>query len=351
MLNVRTHRLYERWIPASARTRTEGASVVAFKAETVEVFSSRHIFIDALIGADEWLEVLPFLEFVPGPEPFVVCPAIIAHRFPILSAAVSEIAKNWFLGKGQPQDAVMDFFVNDRALSELFTADEPNILPAFPGFAAMSTLIRVATRYARAIPFARQRRCIDLRAAMGFGSFQLGPPQDVECVTGSRLHREVAARMGIDVHETPLHDAYEVALALDVPLEDADEWIERVRALSGRGGYGIVSVRGDVLDCYEDRASHAELIAIPADGLTPASQETFLVFDNRAVVPLVAEPVQAPLSVLPPPLSVRLLPGERADSISEAADQTRSLARTLRARGHRIAIAPENEANDECDII
>lgn len=350
MLNVRTHRLYERWIPASRRTGTDGASVIALKAETVDVFSSRHIFIDAIIGADGWLQVLPFLEFVSDPEPSIVCPAVIARAFPVLCGAVGEIAKNWFVNKGQPADAVMDFFVNEPALGDLFRTDDPSDLPAFPGVATMNTLGRVASRYARAALYAAQPRCVDLNAGLGFGSFALGASKSIECVNASPLHRNVAARMGIDVHEFPLHASYDLVLALDVPLDDADEWIQRARALCGRDGRAVVSVRGDALDRYARDASRTELLAIAADAQIPQSQETFLVFDNRTQARRIDRPKPTPVSVLPSALSVWLLPGPTAAATGD--DETaRCLAESLRQRGHRVAVGLESGGAGECEII
>ena len=326
---------------------TPGLRILCFKSERSEVHGgAQRTFIDATLSDGDALYAVPFLLFDEQGTPATAFPWHFRAASPELLVRIGSTAAEWYIKKGKPVEATLDFFAHDAQIGELLADSGEDGFAAAPGFTSAQTLMSVFDRYAHAATRAHGRRVLDLRAGVGTGAEILrAKGATVDPVSASALHRRVAHRYGREVHETPGEGRYDLVLALSIPFTQADLWLERARHYHEHGAQVLLSFSGDHVADFKKRALAAELMTGLAADNDVRYDETIVWFESERarMVPIDDLPAP-PVTAVVKSLSILFVLRANAQAYPGGdSQQVYQTAAALRRRGHAVRVTLEEE--------
>lgn len=338
-MSFTSHEEYDAYIPGVILP--DDARVILLKAERLTIAGTQRTYVDALVGSDTALAVVPFIRI--SEQGSAIFPRRLAAASPAICAALSTSVMQWIAQKGLGAHLVADLFERHSLVLDAIE-EAKHSSRACPALSPYELIFSEAERYANITPFIHGRSVIDLNPGFGYGAATLAP-------LASRISADIPAYAGFmhpEIHRAQSNA--QVAVWLDADPAQIEQIVQRCHAFAGRGGTVLISVLDErTKDLLERRGASVRVMHRPGTDALGPLQEWLAVFPAAPSGGGVGD-TSSPTIIQTAARKLRILFALRpsAESIFGGdVVQVRETVEALRRRGHTVELstAPQLDAS------
>lgn len=326
------HSWYDRFVPEVGIAA--GSSPLLLTLKFQKSFANQR-FVDMLLADDAG--TLHGLPFVMLHADGLIFPRRAKDLGENLLAALSRAVNEWRIQKLNAETPSIDVLTDDASILQLA---EPAMAGNYsiPALSAHGVLLTDHDRYAVATRYLHGRAILDLNPRSGYA---LSIMRRINQINGdwSRdpVGLQLAQRFGLasDHHSK----RYDGVVALNVPPEDVEPFVERAIQSTGRGGRIVISTSGE-LGAATLRERGFDVIQLQRPGLGHALESEWIGTRNGCKLVWHGNASGTPATVCERPLRIAFMVRSSAGESGGWGDiiQVRRTAAALHARGHRVDI-------------